>query len=392
MKKNIAFLIAGAMVCGATMAQTPLDDWKFGYTTEIDTATSAPCNGTQCAKSQPAASQLNKVCLNRTKTGFFSLPAWEVEVAPAKDVQCKEILYVNFATKTFYIEAPFTATNDLNGQPRVSCMPKPEDPKIGSLSHGWCKLGMQGYCEGGYVASSGFDACSSEFFERNDDAHYRVLNRFAVWSAVRESKLVEAVGQFMASEARRTADNEVLAYRDAFEHATTLDAITTFELKYSQNDPEDYIPRLAEPKRLLEIEVYRQRFSSMVSIEQIKSFIADYVYNDPDRKLPEARRRLNEEQRKSAALLKKTADEKAAGDKILVLTELERRIVSCKHEIASAKQVIDRENQIGQVSGYVNKLLLRQAGETIVLCNESIPTRFAEYKRLGGARALANLR
>ncbi len=44
------------------------------------------------------------------------------------------------------------------------------------------------------------------------------------------------------------------------------------------------------------------------------------------------------------------------------------------------------------VSGYENKLRLRRAGELIVHCQKQLPLDYAEYKRLGGMKPVAEIR
>lgn len=185
---------------------------------------------------------------------------------------------------------------------------------------------------------------------------------------------------------------ERCVYLKSYENATTLNKIRFFEKTYADNDPDGLIEKLAATKRQLKIDRYHQGFASMSAISDLEAFIADYANYDPDGIVPEARRRLASERQRVAEEEKKAAEERLASDRAKAIADLERQIIWCQHQSISAHQDIDRENRIGLVSGYVDKLVLRRAGERIVSCNESIPNNFAEYKRLGGTKRLADLK
>lgn len=181
-------------------------------------------------------------------------------------------------------------------------------------------------------------------------------------------------------------------YLVEYKDAITLEKIRAFEIRYAGNDPDGLIEKLAATKRQLKTDRYHQGFASMSEISDLEAFIADYANDDPDGKVPEVRHKLTREKLRVAAEAKKAAEEKAASDKAKAIADVERQIIWCKRQSISAYQAIDREKQIERVSGIVNKMVLRQAGELIVACEESIPNNFAEYKRLGGTKTLAQLK
>ena len=79
-------------------------------------------------------------------------------------------------------------------------------------------------------------------------------------------------------------------------------------------------------------------------------------------------------------------------DAPLKLVEYERQIIWCKRRTEAAREVIAREEEIGRISGFVNKKIMREAGESIVSCASNNPKLFAEYKQLGGRRTYQELK
>lgn len=394
MKKYILTLFAGLLSFASVMAQSPESEWKLGYTARLGEPV-YPCIGINCKKAQEEfVSKLVKVCMYRDKAtaGFFTRGDWKSIVDPTDKGQCQEVLFADIPAKVLYLEAPLRKSTGmfLAGQQYIHCTP--DDGRSESYL---CSPAGSMSCKNPSIEakSSGYDACSSEFFMPYDaNPRYRILQPSLISQAVREANLIAALGQFVESKAKRAADEEIDIYRSTFDNAKTLDGIKAFEMRYASNDPDEFIAKLAPLKRALQIEAYRQRFASMRDITDIESFIADYSSDDPDGRLPSARRRLAEEQRIVAAEAKKEKDQKIADEKSRTLNELERQILWCKRQSINAQQAIDRENQIGRVSGYVNKIVLRQAGEVIVSCNESIPKNFGEYKQLGGKKSIAELK
>jgi hypothetical protein len=73
------------------------------------------------------------------------------------------------------------------------------------------------------------------------------------------------------------------------------------------------------------------------------------------------------------------------------MQELERQIVLCKRSSEAARQAIARENEVGRISGYVNKRKLHEAGDWILSCQEQIKRQYGQYRQAGGKKALAEI-
>ncbi len=73
------------------------------------------------------------------------------------------------------------------------------------------------------------------------------------------------------------------------------------------------------------------------------------------------------------------------------MIQTERTILRCFGEIKQAHEVIRREKEIGDVTGYINTARMHQAGEIIVTCQERIPKLYKEYQSLGGTKTLQEL-
>jgi hypothetical protein len=73
------------------------------------------------------------------------------------------------------------------------------------------------------------------------------------------------------------------------------------------------------------------------------------------------------------------------------MQELERQIVLCKRSSEAARQAIARENEVGRISGYVNKRKLHEAGDWILSCQEQIKRQYSQYRQAGGKKALAEI-
>jgi hypothetical protein len=140
---------------------------------------------------------------------------------------------------------------------------------------------------------------------------------------------------------------------------------------------EDAKQAAAEQAKLEARKAYLDRFAEAKTMGQLNSFIRDYEGNDPDRFVPEARKKLER--------LEIEAKEASEREK---LTALEDEISWCQKMIKQAQEIIDRENRIGVISGYVNTLRLHEAGAMIVSCKERINNDYIEYNRLGGAKVI----
>jgi len=345
--------------------------WSLSYTSQLG-ATPQFCHRDKCKKDQDAyAAQLIKVCLHRdpATSGIFTRGDWRALVAPADRGLCKEVLYADAQQKKLFIVAPFLQSSGtfMAGQPYIHCTPS-----------------------GG---GSGLGDCASDFFTSNPaNPRFMSLNPSSIWDAVRESKLIEVVERHVAEEGARAAERQRLDYLNQFQKAQrSLQGIQEFEARYASNDLDGMIPQLANIKRSFLVDAYRSRFSSMNTEAEIAKFIDDYQSDDPDGLIPEARKRLAVERARVAAIAKVQKQERADEKQKRLVQELELDLIRCSRSSQNAEASIERENEIGSVSGFVNKRVLREAGETIVLCRQLRPRVYEEYRRAGGRRALSEL-
>ncbi len=369
----------GAFGSASAQSAQSAQGWRIDYPAQPGTSGRTICAGAGCRQSQPAQSaKLLKTCLYRDKSsaGLFSRGEWRAAVAPADEALCQEVLYADLDGKVLSLRAPLMQSTGqfLQGELYIHC----------TSSGGTVGTGATG--EG--------DPCSSEFFAPYPaNPRYRVLRRAAVSEAVQQSNLVAALEQHKAHQLKEQEQQALAQYRREFEAAKrSLAAIKAFEDRYAGNDPENLIPQLSGVKRELWLAEYRTRFDTMQGVAAIEAFIADYQGDDPDGKIGLAKVRLEEAQRTAQAHAQAQEAEKAAQQKAKALSDKEHEIVVCQRETERAERAIAREQQVGRVSGYVNKMTLREAGEMIVFCQEKIPKAYAEYKRLGGTRPLNELR
>lgn len=394
---NTFAVLAIALILNNAHAQPPGPEaqWRVAVVNSIGERP-WPCSTDTCKKiHQTFADKLVKVCMSRdaSSAGLFTRGNWKVVINPADKSLCQEVLFANQADKIFYLEAPVMQSTGMfmAGQQYIHCSPEAERGEESNL----CSAARASYCKNPALEakSSGYNACASEFFTPYmANPRYKSLQLSIVGDAVRDSNMLALLEQYAADVAQRKAEEELIVYRTAYENAATLADMQAFETRYANNDPEGLIAQLAERKRTLQVQKYRQRFDAMRSERDIESFMADYAYDDPDGKLPQARRLLADARNRAALDAKRAAEQKAEEERVKKLEDLERNIIWCKRNTLAARTIIERENKIGNVSGYVNKIALRNAGEVIVRCEESIPKDYAEYRKLGGQRALANLR
>lgn len=99
---------------------------------------------------------------------------------------------------------------------------------------------------------------------------------------------------------------------------------------------------------------------------------------------------------KAQAAVKAKADREAqqqawqdAQPKLTPLQVSEQSIRSLKARIASAQRMINEENEVGRVSGFVNKQKLYSYGQMIVFTRRGLASEYAKYRRLGGRKALS---
>lgn len=366
----------GAFGSASAQPAQSAQGWRIDYPAQPGTSGRTICVGAGCRQAQVARdAKLLKTCLYRDKSsaGLFSRGEWRAAVAPADEALCQEVLYADLDGKVLSLRAPLMQSTGhfLQGELYIHCTPS-----------------------GGTGATGGGDPCSSEFFAPYPaNPRYRVLRRGTVSEAVQQSNLVAALEQHKANQLKEQEQRALAQYRREFEAAKrSLAAIKAFEARYAGNDPESLIPQLSGVKRELWLAEYRARFDSMQGVAAIEAFIADYQDDDPDGKIGLAKMRLEEAQRLAQAHAQAQEAEKAAQQRAKALSDREHEIVVCQRETERAERAIAREQQVGRVSGYVNKMTLREAGEMIVFCQERVPKTYAEYKRLGGTKSLSELR
>lgn len=214
---------------------------------------------------------------------------------------------------------------------------------------------------------------------------------------IKRRAAAHAAGEVAAAEKARQD------YLSAYEAAKSLPLINEFETRYAGNDPDGLIPKLASLKSQLEHQDYFDSLAQADTADKLAAFIAKYENNDPSGIVPAAKKRLSQLQKQEQAEQERRNREMIAeqerrnleiiaAQKHRELENLASRIVWCNHQTLSAHQTIDREREIGQVSGYENKLLLRQAGEIIVGCRDSVGRDYDAYRKKGGMKNLGELK
>lgn len=181
-------------------------------------------------------------------------------------------------------------------------------------------------------------------------------------------------------------------YLRAYEVAQSLALIIEFETRYAAKDPDCLIPKLANLKLQLEYQEYLDIHAHADTADKLADFIAKYENNDPDELVPKAQNRLPQMQKQERAERDRLDREMIAEQKRKELDSIASRIIVCNRQTSSAYQAIDREREIAQVSGYENKFFMRQAGEIIVSCRNSVRRDFDDYRKKGGSRSLAELK
>lgn len=151
------------------------------------------------------------------------------------------------------------------------------------------------------------------------------------------------------------------------------------------------LPKLAPLKRELKAQEYRRRYGVLKTLGDLQLFLQEYAHYDPDGRLPEVRRRLAYEERKARAADSKVADQGVTAIKAKQLQELEVQIANCKRTATGAQRAIERENEIGRISGFVDKRRLHDAGNWIMSCQEQIQRQYGQYRQAGGKKALAEI-
>lgn len=308
-------------------------------------------------------SNLVQVCLYRDKAtaSFFSKGKWKASFSDVPSEGCDDRLSADLTKQILYLSIP------------------------GFLRQGGYLAGKaDAYCPSNRV-HQGYSPCTSSFFvPSSEGGNYRNFSSGAVGSIGEEAGLFFSLEKMRADNLAEAARKEREAYLRAFEDTTTLNEIEQFEKRYQGQDPDGLIKALAQKKESLQRAQQKDLFASAKSAKDFATFIATYDTNDLEGLIPSAKIKLAESERREAiqsAALKKQSE----------LDEMERQIRYCVNVTARAQDAIERENKIGQVSGYVNKKILREAGETIVMCRENNPRIYAEYRRKGGVKTLSSI-
>lgn len=306
---------------------------------------------------------LVKVCFYHDKTtaSFFSRGDWKASIDPSSPMECEEGLNADLEKRMLYLYfAPFNWQRGVHQAGKADA---------------YCRRNEYG--------------CSSAFFVEAVSPDYRAISSELIDDIIKESGLIAILEDQIAKKQRAKEAAKRVVYLQVYEQAITLESIQQFETTYAGSDSDGLIAKLADKKALLELQKYRGRFTSAKTSKDYSLFIADYETKDTDNLVPEARRKLSEAEKletaeRDTALQKVEADRRQSE-----LNKLERQIAWCKNQSTMAQKAINRENEIGTVSGYVNKNKLHQAGETIVSCKDSITKIYAEYRQQGGAKSLA---
>lgn len=332
------------------------------------------CVRTQCkSERQDYFNKLIKVCLNRDEAtkGWLTPGKWKAVVNPGENDQCKEVFFADADDKTLYLEIP-SSGNRMS----IRCSEYERAKGIGPRP-----------------PSSNYDVCGSDFFSFSG-AHSseKILRLKSVKQALQEAQFFTTIEQHLISKKLQDEEESRKAYKTAFEKANSLETIEAFEQKYRGNDPENLIGRLASTKRDFQVEEYRKRYENLQSIQDMQRFITDYQSDDPDGRLPDVNQRLADLQRQAELETKKEIERKKAEANEKSLMDMERQIRWCKSQMEAAQRAIEREQQVGLVSGYVNKQSLHLAGTAIVECRDLIASTYSQYKQLGGKKNLAKIR
>lgn len=208
----------------------------------------------------------------------------------------------------------------------------------------------------------------------------RELKRSALSSALagagiaRLEQLRSAQLDGMNAERTKAASEQKRAkYLAAFEDASTLETIQAFEIRYSDDDPDGLVARLAPVRAELLTRQYREAHAHATTAAKLADFIAEYQANDPDNLVPEARKRHRElekreafvklEQEKAAAKAQRDADAKARAD-------------TRQQEIAARQASVEKDRQRLQ---YITKLQTKYA-KRVVAESVDAQTAVAKFK------------
>lgn len=173
-------------------------------------------------------------------------------------------------------------------------------------------------------------------------------------------------------------------YRKDYDAAIDVKSVDSFIKTYSGSDYDSLIPSLQERRRSLLQSDYRTKFAMAQSVGDLEAFIREYAGADPEGLVPLAQQKRALELAKAERRAQREAHEAR-------LSQAEGEIRRCNRQMTAAYEVISREKRIASISGYENTQALYQAGQTIAFCEDFIPRRYGDYRKLGGRKALKTL-
>jgi hypothetical protein len=351
--------IAGLISSFAVFAQTPQD---------VDTHPEW-----QIHTGKPSGKNLVQVCLYRDKStaGFFSAGEWRTQLGTAI-TQCSERLIADLDERGLYFDFDKNA------------------PRYSPGAHLQGKAGA--YCGVRYDATI-YSPCTSDFFTVPGPAmeSYRDLSTEFKQIVHYEARSIVALENLIVQRTQERAVQEHAAYVKDFDTVKTLDDVTAFEKRYGSNDPDHLIYRFAPLKKTLLHERYQEQFASSHTSADWKSFIFNYENNDLDHLIQDAKVRLAASVKVEQAEQQQRERQLAQEQKQKKFNELVSLISYCNHQIDAAFRAIKREQDISQVSGYENKIIMRQAGEIIVGCRSANARDYETYRKMGGTKHLNKL-
>jgi hypothetical protein len=302
------------------------------------------------------STNLVKVCLYRDKTtaGLFSQGDWKASIDSNTQIDCEEGLNADLELRKLYLYYR------VDGGGEYRCDANRQQSKYG--------------CSSAFVVKAG------------------AISRELIDDIIKEAGLIALLEEQIPKVQRAKEAAKRAAYLQAYEHATTLESIQQFEATYAGNDSDRLIAKLADKKASLELQKYRDRFASAKTSNDFSSFIVTYEGKDIENLIPEARRKLTASEKQEVAEKEAAQRQAEVARHQSELGKFERQIAWCKSQSAMAQKSINRENEIGTVSGYVNKDRLHQAGEIIVSCKDSITKNYAEYRQQGGSKPLVAIK
>lgn len=308
------------------------------------------------------------VCLFRDKSGFLGLGKWEAAVGLPFAQPCTERFLADLDDRRIYFDF----------EPFFEWYSRGNDaaPRADAFCPGWRTA---------QDSLRGYGGCTSSFFQSMEGAaggSYKV--------AVDVSHELDRAGALGALEAMRTtllAERQIASYnryREEYAAATDLQKIDRFIEKHAGSDHDHLIPSLEERRRNLVESQYRAKFAGAQSVGDLDAFISEYENADPDGLVPLAREKRASEQARVEARARREEHQRK-------LSQAEGDIRRCNRLIKAAYDTLARERRIAAISGYESKQALYQAGRTITSCEDFIPQRYREYRKLGGSKPLSQL-